>query len=270
MRHGWIGLVLVAVFWWLNWGLDGLRTHLGFFPLWLGYVLAVDGLTLKLRGTSLLTRSPRNFLALFCASMPVWWLFELFNMRLQNWEYLGREEFTGLEYFLLSSLSFSTVIPAVFGTAELVRGTRWIERFASGPRITPTPRLCRVLLVAGLAMLAAMLAWPRACYPFLWVSGVFILDPVCVFLGRRSLLFDLARGDWRPWVSLWAGALVCGFFWELWNFWSYPKWIYHIPGVGFWKVFEMPLLGYLGYLPFSLELYQLSHLLLRRGPQLRL
>ena len=36
--HGWIGLVLVLVFWWLNWSLTGLRTHWGFFPLWLGYI----------------------------------------------------------------------------------------------------------------------------------------------------------------------------------------------------------------------------------------
>lgn len=270
MRHGWIGLGLVAVSWWANWGLDGLRTHLGFFPLWLGYVLAVDGLALKRNGSSLLSRSPRTFVALFVVSMPLWWLFELFNLRLGNWEYLGREHFTDLEYFLLSSLSFSTVVPAVFGTAELVRGTRWIERFASGPRIQPTPRLLRTCFLVGLAMLAAMLIWPRTCYPFLWMSGVFMLEPICVRLGRRSLLFDLERGDWRPWFSLWVGALVCGFFWELWNMYSYPKWIYHIPGVGFWKVFEMPLLGYLGYLPFAHELYQLAHLALRRGPGLRL
>ena len=28
-----------------------------------------------------------------------------------------------------------------------------------------------------------------------------------------------------------------------------------MPFVGFWKVFEMPLLGYLGYIPFAMELY---------------
>lgn len=270
MRHGWLGLILIAVFWWVNWSLEGLRTHLGFFPLWLGYVLAVDGLALKHNGSSLLTRSPRTFLALFIASMPVWWLFELFNLRLGNWEYLGREHFSDLEYFLLSSLSFSTVVPAVFGTAELMRGMRWVERFEHGPRLAPTPRLCRALFATGVGMLVALLVWPKLCYPLLWVSGVFILDPVLVFLGRRSLLFDLERGDWRPWISLWAGALVCGFFWELWNFYSYPKWIYHIPGVDFWHVFEMPILGYLGYLPFGLQLYQLAQLLLRRGSKLRL
>jgi hypothetical protein len=46
---------------------------------------------------------------------------------------------------------------------------------------------------------------------------------------------------------------VCGFFWEAWNFYSYPKWVYHVPFVSWLKLFEMPLLGYGGYLPFALE-----------------
>jgi len=48
------------------------------------------------------------------------------------------------------------------------------------------------------------------------------------------------------------GTLFTGFWWELWNFYSMPKWIYHIPYVGFWNVFEMPVLGYLGYPLFGL------------------
>ena len=65
--HGWLGLLLVAVAWPLNWGLPGLRTHLLFFPLWLGYVLVMDALVLRRRGTSLFTRSRRRFVLLFVA-----------------------------------------------------------------------------------------------------------------------------------------------------------------------------------------------------------
>ena len=56
--------------------------------------------------------------------------------------------------------------------------------------------------------------------------------------------------------------MVCGFFWEMWNYWAAPKWVYHVPFVDFWHVFEMPLLGYLGYLPFALELYAMYHFFL--------
>ena len=52
-------------------------------------------------------------------------------------------------------------------------------------------------------------------------------------------------------------GLICGFFWEMWNYYSYPKWYYTLPHVAFLKIFEMPLLGYLGYIPFPMELYAL-------------
>jgi hypothetical protein len=50
-------------------------------------------------------------------------------------------------------------------------------------------------------------------------------------------------------------GLVCGVLWEFWNFDAFPKWYYTIPFVGFWKVFEMPLLGYIGYGPFAWEVF---------------
>ena len=48
-----------------------------------------------------------------------------------------------------------------------------------------------------------------------------------------------------------------------------PKWVYHIPYVGEPKLFEMPVLGYGGYLPFALEVYavvQMVNLLVRCFP----
>jgi hypothetical protein len=51
--------------------------------------------------------------------------------------------------------------------------------------------------------------------------------------------------------------LLCGFFWELWNLYAYPKWIYDIPYLEVLHVFEMPLAGYGGYIPFGWELFAL-------------
>jgi hypothetical protein len=56
---------------------------------------------------------------------------------------------------------------------------------------------------------------------------------------------------------LFAAGLTCGFFWEMWNYWSMPKWTYDISYAGWLKVFEMPFLGYGGYLPFALEIYSI-------------
>ena len=62
----------------------------------------------------------------------------------------------------------------------------------------------------------------------------------------------MADGDWRPVVSAAMAALICGFFWEMWNYYSLAKWIYSVPYVHRFEIFEMPILGYMGYLPFGL------------------
>ena len=268
--QGWVGLLLLAVCWPLNWTMPGLRTAYLFFPLWLGYILAVDALVLGRTGTSLWTRSRRDFALLFVASAPVWWLFEVINERTANWEYLGSTSLTVFEYYLLCTISFSTVMPAVFETAELARSFRWLDRFASGPRLRPTPALNAGLFLSGVAMLALTLVWPKYCYPFVWTSLVLILEPLNHWLGRPHFLQHLRQGDWRPVISLSLGALICGFFWEMWNYYSYPKWIYHTPGAQFLHLFEMPLLGYGGYIPFALELYAMKCLLWPGPERLRL
>lgn len=264
--YGWVGVVLIVLFWALNWGLEGLRTHILFFPLWLGYALAVDALVAMRTGTSPIERSPRRFCLWFVLSAPAWWLFELFNKHTANWQYVGSDAFSNFEYAALATLSFSTVMPAVFGTAELVRSFSWVDRLPRGAVIRPTTTILTGFFVLGLAIVVGIILYPRILYPFVWGSVFFIVEPVNVWTGRPSLFGWLRSGDWRPVISLALGALICGFFWEFWNVYSFPKWTYDTPGVNFWHVFEMPLLGYLGYLPFGLELLALGHLL--RGERL--
>jgi len=268
--QGWLGLFLLAVCWPLNWTLPGVRTAYLFFPLWLGYILAVDALVGWRGGVSLWTRTRRGFALLFVLSVPGWWLFEFLNDRTGNWQYLGAGSFTPLEYNLLCTLSFSTVMPAVFETAELVRTFNWVKSLRPGAKISDTKQIQFCFFLAGLLMLALTLLWPEFFYPCVWISLVFILEPLNRWLRRPHFLEWLACGDWRPIISLSLGALICGLFWEMWNFWSWPKWIYHAPGANFLHVFEMPLLGYGGYIPFALELFALKNFLWPRGPKLEL
>jgi len=258
--HGWIGLLLVAVCWPLNWGLPGLRTHVLFFPLWLGYILFVDALAARARGHSPLTRSRTRFAGLFIVSAPAWWLFEVINWRTQNWHYQGRELFSDFEYFLLATVSFSTVIPAVFVTAEWLSSFTWVRSFSGGRPVPESTARRLMMLLAGLLLLVLTLALPRYFFPFVWIAPYLITAAVNGLLGHRTLEAHAARGDRSPHLALALGALVCGFFWELWNFWAFPRWIYTVPFVDFAHVFEMPLLGYGGYLPFGLELFALYHL----------
>ena len=119
-------------------------------------------------------------------------------------------------------------------------------------------------------MLAALLLWPRFFYAFTWTSLVLILEPVNGWLGRPQFLEQLRHGDRRKVIALSLGALICALFWEMRNFYSFPKWIYHTPGAGFLRVFEMPLLGYGGYIPFALELAAIKAPVWPNGPRLQL
>src|SRR5260370_37067433 len=83
--QGWFGLGLLAICWPLNWTLPGMRTAYLFFPLWLGYILVVDAWAERRTGSSLWSRSRRDFVVLFIASSPVWWIFEVINNRTGNW-----------------------------------------------------------------------------------------------------------------------------------------------------------------------------------------
>jgi hypothetical protein len=241
-----------------------MRTHWGFFPLWLGYSLTVDALVYRRKGSSLLSRSRRGYFSLFIISAPAWWLFEVMNEHTAYWHYSGRDQFTDLEYFFLASLSFSTVIPAVFGTSELMGTFSWVQKLDKGPRIGKSRSSRLALFSTGFVLLLFVFAFPEFSAAFIWMSLYLLLDPVNDQLGKRTLIQHTGRGDWREVIALWGGCLICGLFWEMWNFYSEPKWYYTVPYVDFWYVFEMPLLGYLGYLPFALELFVLYHLVMNR------
>jgi hypothetical protein len=257
--HGWLGLSLILIFWTLNWTLTGPRTQWGFFPMWLGYCLAMDGLVFWRTGTSLLTRGLRRYVGLFLVSAPAWWIFEVLNIRTQNWTYIGAEVFSPIAYAFWTTLSFTTVIPAVFGSAEFFASFEFVKGLKHGPVIgTDRPTTLGFFLL-GWTMLALMLIWPRIFFLFIWLSLYFILEPVNIWLGYRSLAQWTQKGDWRPVVALWLGVLLTAFFWEMWNYYSYPKWVYHVAWGDWLHLFEMPLLGYGGYLPFALELYALYH-----------
>ncbi len=260
--HGWVGVFIVLLAWPLNWLLPGNRTAYLFFPLWLGYVFTIDGLVFWRKGTSLFTRSWQHFVGLFLISAPAWWLFELINLRTQNWTYLGVDQYTPLTYFLLASLNFSTVIPAVFGSAELLSSFDFVQKMKPGPVIRDNRRTTLSFFTAGWIMLILLLLWPGYFFPFVWVSIYFIMEPINVWLGNPSLPEGTRTGDWRVVASLFFGVLLTGFFWEMWNYFAFPKWVYQVPGVNFFHIFEMPLLGYGGYLPFALELYALFHLVM--------
>lgn len=256
-----VGAAILLIAWPLAWSGIQPWSWYTFVPLWLGYILVVDGVVRLRTGTSLLLRSRREFALLFVTSAPLWWLFELFNLRLDNWAYTIPFSYTRFEYVLLGSIAFSTVVPAVFETADLYRsfdrfsGTWLWFRFLAGRRGW------LVTCLLGVLMAAAVLIAPGQAFPLVWVSVFLICDPLNRKRGQPSITAQTASGRWDTVRVLALAGMTCGFFWEMWNYWSEPKWMYSIPVVDFAPLYEMPILGYLGYIPFALEVYALYHVL---------
>jgi hypothetical protein len=264
-HRGYAGSGLIAIGWYLAWvrpeGFQHLWEH-SFLLLWIGYNLVVDALNWTRMGTSLMTRNPTAYLGLYLLSIPGWWLFEFLNLYVQNWHYVLNRPVGDFEYAVRTSIDFSVVIPSVFATAEGWSSSRLLAESSRWKSIAVTPRRLAAYLLLGIGMLIAVITLPRYCFPLVWVSLYFIFDSLNGFLGAPSLSGFLERGNWRPVIALALGALTCGFFWEMWNFYSLPKWIYTIPFVDVFHIFEMPIPGYLGYLPFGLEVYALYFLLI--------
>ena len=91
---------------------------------WTGYIVFVDGIVWKRRGSSWLTDARPEFLFLAMASVPLWLVFEWYNKYfIQNWHYIGLPENLGVRYAGYA-WSFATIWPAIFVTGDLVASFR--------------------------------------------------------------------------------------------------------------------------------------------------
>jgi len=104
--------------------------------------------------------------------------------------------------------------------------------------------------------------YPNHLFALLWISPLLILVSLQALLRETHIFSPLTTGDWRFVLASALAALLCGMFWETWNYWSLAKWVYHVPHVQRFHVFEMPILGYAGYLPFGLECSAVAEMVL--------
>jgi hypothetical protein len=256
---GVVGAVLTAVSWWLAWSrFEWFESYQAstFTPLWLGYILFVNAWTYARTGRCMMLDQPRMFLWLFPVSAGFWWSFEYLNRFVQNWYYVGAQTFTTLDYFMQATVPFSTVLPAVLSTRELLGA---FPRLSAGMDRLPSFHIRHVpitgwgVFILACAGLVSLGIWPSYAFPLVWLAPLALMTSLQMVTGEETIFSATPRGDWR---SLWGSALaavVCGICWELWNYKSLAHWEYAIPFVDEYKIFNMPLLGYAGYLPFGLE-----------------
>jgi len=220
---------------------------------WWSYILVVDSIIYRLKGDSLMLSRRREFFLMICWSFTLWLFFEMVNLAMSNWYYINVPNSAVVRGFGYA-ISFGTVLPAIFETTELVE-TLGLFRNTSAPKFRMTPRWSVVLLAIGGLFLILPLIVPRYTFPLTWGSFIFLLEPINYRFGGKSLLADWERGSLRKFYVLLVSGLICGVLWEFWNFWARTKWVYTVPFFEELKLFEMPLLGFLGFPPFAVECY---------------
>ena len=258
------GLLLLMISWILAWTRFSWFTslqHLTFTPLWLGYILVVSGLCHYRTGQSMFSRQPRLLWSLPPASALFWWYFEYINRFVHNWVYVNVQKFPPLKYITHATLSFATVLPAVLITREFLLSFPGMHRrlpVLKQPYLV-NGRLGGMLLL-GISMsgLTGLAFWPEQLFPLVWIAPLIVICGLELFFSLPTIFAKPVRHT-LPATAF--AALICGFFWEMWNWRSLAHWEYTLPYVNRFHIFAMPLPGYLGYLPFGLECLAVSLLI---------
>lgn len=233
---------------------------------WTGFILFADSIVWQARRRSWIRSSPREFAFLAILSIPLWLVFEFFNLYLDNWHYIGLPENQALRLFGYA-WSFATIWPAIFEGADLI--DVWRSRFRRPKgELTETYWVVGAenqafarwfSILAGVVMLASpfLVQPPTARYLAapVWLGFIFLLDPLNHRMGLESLAGDFHRGEYHRLKNLILSGFLCGILWEFWNYWAKAKWVYTVPIMENLKIFEMPLPGYLGFPAFALECF---------------
>ena len=258
--HGPIGVALfcLAVVM-LGQGQEPFTTYFYSFAWW-SYILIADALVYWMRGKSLIINRTRTFLLMIPLSIFVWCIFEGFNFRLANWHYITLPP-EAWQRWIGYAVAYGTVLPGLCETTHLIKEARFF-RSAFWRRWRPSRLSLHIMIVVGGVFLLSPLFFPRYCFPLVWIGFALLLEPLLYRFGEDSLLHDIEDGDFTRILNLLAGGLVCGLLWELWNFWAQAKWIYTVPFFEELKLFEMPLLGFLGFPPFAVSAYVMYRIIL--------
>lgn len=254
--HGYIGIILIILAQ-INIFLKIQPFASWYIPIiWYGYILLVDSLVFKIKGKSLIINQPKKFLLILLISIPIWSIYELYNLFTQNWYY--NEYYT----LIIHLVDYTTILPAIIETMSLFIALGWFKGLKCRG-ISASKAQLILLISSGIIIAILPLIYSYLFFWGIWIGLFMIVDPINYLIGRDSLISDFKKKKLNRSVSLAAAALTCGFLWEFWNYWSLPKWFYNIPLVDFWHVFEMPLLGFLGYIPFAWSLFAMYNLFIK-------
>jgi len=260
MRHGIIGLILIITFQLILLFKITLIGNIYFPFIWFGYIFLMDEIVYQLKKSSLIYNHFKKFFIMLILSAIFWWIFEGINyFEVDSWRYVGGLPENAIISFIYKTVAFGTVLPAVFETFDFIKALHIFDKQVLKKKIKIHHKILYSMIMLGIISFFLPFWLPTLAFPLVWLCFFLILDPLNYMHDGPSILGYLERGKLKTPLSLMLAGLICGFFWEFWNYWAPDKWVYNIPYLGFIKIFEMPILGYFGYLFFAWELYAMYH-----------
>jgi len=223
------------------------------YPLaWWGLLLAVDAWNYRLRGLSLWRgNAPLFWSIVLPASALLWLVFELMNLPAPQWIYIGGFHSIAGQT-LLGFVAFGTVVPIVIEAWWLVRGEICLPR-----GLLDFAHRGRAIWIAAGALLLLLPWFNRGPW---WLNQGMWLAPALLWL---PFTHAPSCANPRRWLrDLTLAGLLSGVAWESLNWPSHTHWQYtilpHAP-----HLFQMPLPGYIGFIPFALTCLAAYELCLR-------
>lgn len=264
----WLGLALwtaiLIVFylklsepkWLVNWAL---------LPLWWGFILMLDGIVYKRNGgKSLVKNAAAELIAMGILSISGWLIFEYFNFFIGlNWFYPAATQINHDEFLLYALVGSSAFIPMAFEWYHLLRTfPRLNSMYKEGKKVELSSTAKIIALILALALLASMPFAHNSLFFSIWLSPLFIMVIVLGMLGIWTPFNSIKeRGDWTSLILFSTTWVLQGWCVESWNHLSYKfelfpthnpgYWNYCVPYINIDYTWNMPTLGYLGYVPFG-------------------
>ena len=251
--HGILGLFILVISEILMFkGAEPFASWFYFFAWW-SYILIVDSMIYKIKKNSLIMNRTGEFLLMLFWSVFIWTFFEAVNLIMKNWYYINVVPICVVRW-LGYGVAYATVLPGLFETTELLESLGLFKDSSLKP-ISVNKLWTISFLVLGIACFLGVLFYPKFCFPLIWGSFIFLLEPINYRWGGKSILRNWEKGSLRKFYLLLTAGCICGILWEFWNFWATTKWIYTVPFFEELKLFEMPVLGFFGFPPFAVECY---------------
>ncbi len=243
--------------------------HWSDLPLFWGFIFFLDGIVYKRNGgRSLIGEVPQEVVGIGLCSTLGWMLFEYLNFFVDdNWFYPNGGIISSEQFLLYAIIISSGLLTMAFEWYSLFTSFPALrQRFSQGIKIILPEWVKNVCLLLALGGLFGSGLLPDTLFFSLWLAPPLLLAVALDKIGVWTPLRPIGRGNWTPTLLFSLTYLVQGLCLECQNYFSGTHdadgnlifseapayWVYSLPYVQTAKIFEMPVLGYLGYLPFGL------------------